>query len=594
MNIAEKNIRALQKNTFGSSVIDFIVKKSNNEDIPFEISSKHGINNEWKWTKERFDFNKHTNFIILGIGNGTLAENIYRNMSKLSTLTIIEKYNVVLMKTLGTKDMSDFLHDDRVCIIVGRNMQETSSLLKLRLMEERFVFNTPNINIVTFPYLKSYDENFVNETLYYISSQVTYNTTSFGNDINDVLEGFDHIVDNWDNIIGGLGINSFKDAYKGVPAIIVSAGPSLDKNIQTLKKAYKKALILTVDATAKKVMNLGIVPDSISTIERPDNMYFIFYENMDVPKESVFLGPPVVTKKILDSFEKKVITGRNGETIVKSTTGLFDYDSIEIGMSCSHIPFGFAKYIGADPIIFIGQDLSFAPDGRTHFDDVEEYVAQNANKKNEQWVIGNNGEKLWTNSAYYSFLLWFENEIANTSGTTFINATEGGARIKGAEVMKLSEVVDKYCTKEIQHLGELYKLNKAKENKNVSIILEKANDYFQDLIKSASALQDCIQCQKQEIYILKGDNKKNFEKFYVFIDELYKNLSKNNILKFIVQPYFTSYYRSVHQYPVKLSDNEWDRLIFEAKNYYTKLFNIMEVLKKKFTTYQDAIKDDIN
>lgn len=593
MNIAEINIQSLQKNTFGGNVIEFIIGKSNNEDIPYKVTSNYGINNDWNRIKDRFDFNKNTNFIVLGIGNGTIVEGIYANMSNLSTLTVIEKYNSVLMKTLGTKDMSRFLHDNRVCIIAAKTMEQSNALLKLRLMDERFVFNTPNISIVTSPYLKSYDENFVNETIYYISSQITYNTTSFGNDINDVLEGFDHIVDNWDNILSGLGINDFKDVYKGVPAIIVSAGPSLDKNIELLKKAYGKALILTVDATAKKVMNLGIIPDTISTIERPDSMYSIFYENMSIPHDSVFLGPPVVTKKILDSFSKKIITGRKGETIVKTMVDLFDYESIEIGMSCSHIPFGFAKYIGADPIVFIGQDLSFSSDGRTHFNDVENYVAKNADRKTQKWVVGNNGEKLLTNSGYYSFLLWFENEIANTTGITFINATEGGARIKGTINMKLSDVIDKYCTKEIVHLSEIYDKNEKIQNLDLNMIVEKGNKFFDELIESASFVQKCIEEQKEEFIELK-DKKTNFNKFYDIIDRLYKELSKNNVLRFIIQPFFVSYYRSVHQYSIKINDNEWNKLIFEAESYYEKLFNVMEVLKDKFNNYKDIIKGDID
>ena len=42
-----------------------------------------------------------------------------------------------------------------------------------------------------------------------------------------------------------------------VPAIIVAAGPSLNKNVQELKQAKGKALILVVDAALRAVVNTG-------------------------------------------------------------------------------------------------------------------------------------------------------------------------------------------------------------------------------------------------------------------------------------------------------------------------------------------------
>lgn len=52
-----------------------------------------------------------------------------------------------------------------------------------------------------------------------------------------------------------------------VPAIIVAAGPSLNKNVQELKRAKGKALILVVDAALRAVVNAGITPDLGITID---------------------------------------------------------------------------------------------------------------------------------------------------------------------------------------------------------------------------------------------------------------------------------------------------------------------------------------
>ena len=46
-----------------------------------------------------------------------------------------------------------------------------------------------------------------------------------------------------------------------IPAIVVSAGPSLNKNIVELRKAKNKAFIVAVDTAVKPLVKAGIIPD---------------------------------------------------------------------------------------------------------------------------------------------------------------------------------------------------------------------------------------------------------------------------------------------------------------------------------------------
>ena len=587
MTIAEKNIKSLQKNAFGAYLIDYLAANKNMHcNMLFE--SKYNSSNEFKWADKKLDYTKHSNFIMFGIGNGYLLEKIYKTMSNQSTITVIEKYNNVLSHCLANKDLSDTLSDNRICIIGNDEVEEIFKILDVRLRSEDIVYNTPNFQFITMPYLKSQDEDFISKIMYNVSSQIIYHTISYGNDINDVLEGFDHIIENWNNMLHNKGVNDFKDAYRNVPAIIVSAGPSLDKNIEALIQANKKALILTVDATASKVMKLGINPDSISTIERPEKMFSIFYETMNVPKESVFIGPPVVTHKIIDKFDKTIILGREGELITKMMTDLLDYESIEIGMSCSHIPFAFAKYVGANPIIFIGQDLAFAPDGRTHYNGVESYVAENVNKSNLKTVVGQNGEMLQTNSAYYSFLLWFENEIAKTKDITFINATEGGARIKGTHQMNLIDVINTYCREEIIGLGKKYSDVKENNDQIIQKITERSGIVFEKMMACTDEIKDFLVRKLENTEDLYRRPHK-LDSHVDLLNEIYAKLSLDTTLRFILQPYYVSFYRKTRQFPVVMSDSEWKLLTFEIINFMKKTVNIMMVLKEKFGDYHRYI-----
>lgn len=60
----------------------------------------------------------------------------------------------------------------------------------------------------------------------------------------------------------------YKDYFpEDVPAIIVAAGPSLQKNVDLLKKAKGKAITIVVDSAINTVMAHGVMPDFVITVD---------------------------------------------------------------------------------------------------------------------------------------------------------------------------------------------------------------------------------------------------------------------------------------------------------------------------------------
>ena len=51
------------------------------------------------------------------------------------------------------------------------------------------------------------------------------------------------------------------------PAFIVSAGPSLDKNIDELKNIKGRGVIMAVDTAIKPLLKKGIVPDIVASVD---------------------------------------------------------------------------------------------------------------------------------------------------------------------------------------------------------------------------------------------------------------------------------------------------------------------------------------
>ena len=100
-----------------------------------------------------------------------------------------------------------------------------------------------------------------------------------------------------------------------------------------------------------------------------------------------------------------------------------------------------AQYMGCNPIAFIGQDLAYT-DYKAHAQDFKSFKVD---KEKVEYTRGYYGGEVPTDTPLLVFLKWFESFIRETKEQTqYINCTEGGAYIDGAEHRPFKEVVDEY------------------------------------------------------------------------------------------------------------------------------------------------------
>lgn len=145
---------------------------------------------------------------------------------------------------------------------------------------------------------------------------------------------------------------------------------------------------------------------------------------------------------------------------------LQDYGYAGIGMSAANMAYEIIVHSHFKRCIFIGQDLAFSEDGKTHSKDAifGETESQYKRKENatEKLVVPAYGGVgvVETTSVWKMFLNFFEKDIAETPyEMEVINSTEGGARIVG--------------TKEIPFLEALQSLPKTKRKLSSSLLLAK-------------------------------------------------------------------------------------------------------------------------
>jgi len=466
---------------------------------------------------------KETQFlIVLGFGLGYHIREILKNYPWIKLIIIVE-LNIPLFKTsLKLLDLSPIFISPKIRLILEGNPLDIRRQLKF--LGEMFLTGKNSI-IVHNPSFSLYKEKFteikksIKDAILWSRSNLTTNIVK-GNIFQK------NILSNLPQIIKSPGVKNLFGKFENKPVICVAAGPSLDKNVHLLKQAKNKALIICMDASLKVMLHYGIKPDIVVSIDYGAGTRNLFEGLMDQTKDLFLAADPEDYPGILSDFKgKKFIINIHKPLTQWLAKFMEDKGFLDKGASVAHAAFSLAKAVGGNPIILIGQDLSY-PGGITHSQGatprtkVLTGIDKNTGKryllsqdKNGKW-IGRNlimvediyGKEVSTDEAMYSYLIHLEEMISSTKATC-IDATEGGAKIRGTEIMSLREVIDNYCT-EFIGVGEI--LDKA-ANKREKVRLDELKEEMKKTI---------IKLKEMNFWAKEGQK---------IIKKLYQEVKKGNL-----------------------------------------------------------------
>ncbi|MBP5160107.1 MAG: motility associated factor glycosyltransferase family protein [Lachnospiraceae bacterium] len=243
------------------------------------------------------------------------------------------------------------------------------------------------------------------------------------------------------NLVNELG----KILPREVPVIIVAAGPSLDRNIELLREAKGHCLIFAVDTAMKYLLARDIIPDLGITIE-PIKPMANYGDERAFSVPHVFdceSNPEIVGRHKARKF---IYNCRDYERRLYEACGKEIPNLIGSGGSVATAAFAICYELGMKHIILIGQDLAYSGEA-THAGAVES--AGINNEIGNEYVEDIYGGKVRTRSDWLGYLRWFENAVEVIEDLKkdieVIDATEGGAKIKGTKIMTLREAIDEYC-----------------------------------------------------------------------------------------------------------------------------------------------------
>ncbi|NPV91575.1 MAG: motility associated factor glycosyltransferase family protein [Firmicutes bacterium] len=431
----------------------FSIENSKNEKYPtilardgkgrFFLHSSYDPREEARRTVESLDLSKLSSLWVMGTGMGYHIMELMNKRNR-GFITVILETDLNLFDVfLHTSVATEALQWPYFLFSAGEKVDLLSDVESL--LQTKLNFNMGRARFLVLPGFERYDGKTYRELADKAISFTKYRYNSLGNSVEDTIDGIVNSFKNLDVMANSPGIRQLEGKYKGIPAILVAAGPSLDKNIDLIAEAKGKALIISSDTTFPVLLRKGIIPDMVVTVERIPEVYERFYSGIDIPPETWLAALNVADNRIFKAFpDRHLLAFRITEPQSRwldSVTG--HKGGVMTGLSVAHLAFSIANLAGCEPIILVGQDLALAESGQYYVSGTEDSDGK-ADKSGDVWVKDYSGQLIKSTKMLKHFLDWFEIMLKSVK-TRCIDATEGGAYIEGTEIMTLREAIDTYC-----------------------------------------------------------------------------------------------------------------------------------------------------
>lgn len=389
-------------------------------------------------------------FLGFGLGYGPLMIEKQSNFTSRS-LIIVEPEPEILLLAFHSLNCTSLLASEDVLFLVDTPTEEIGPQVMGHLAHNNRLINAKNIQIIDLPASLVSHSDYYRESISRITSTVGQGVMLVGNCPNDALQGLDTTLANLPLHIRLPGIKGLKDSCKGFPGIVVSSGPSLDKNIGFIKSLERKAVIASADASLTALLKHQTKPHFVTSVERVEATGGLFDGVTKEDIEDVFLvAAPLCHPNTFDKFHGDKISCEREHGFWRLLN--LEKGSLPPGPSAGNMSFRLLEYLGCDPIILVGQDLALSEDGRTNYTGSRYGEQQQNYLQNMMEIEGNYTKRLQTNWILKMFHEVYEWDVANTQ-TRVINCTEGGAKIAGTEVMSLKAAAELYLTSDLALAG---------------------------------------------------------------------------------------------------------------------------------------------
>ncbi|EHL5784264.1 motility associated factor glycosyltransferase family protein [Campylobacter jejuni] len=534
MTILEKNIQALLSGVnepLGNKLLNFIQNKTCsrfNIDENLNIYDKTHNVFMYENLEEEINFfyqsilektHRYPFACIYGIGNALLIKNLSKHYKH---LFIFESEIELFILALSVIDLSEELYSGKIYLADIEEERVDIQLLILFDMKDISEYLSLYEMFVNNVYYKKFYEDIWHKADELCEKNIKVVIRNLGSNSDLSFECYSHLLQNIPSMLESIPFQRILSERKNKfdNTIVVSAGPSLAKQLPLLKAYQDKAVIFCADGALSMLEKEGIVPDYVTNLDFTD-LAMNFFQNKE-NKTSLNILSCATHPNLVHFLDNKSVILRDDPLYQRFNLNDFGY--IDTGTHVSHFSYTLALALGFKNIIMIGQDLAFDEKGNSHskgFDFGEKFSGEENIDKLKVPAYAGKGEVL-THITWNDYRIKLEYLFAcNDQKAKFYNATEGGARINFTEELSFKECCEKLLTKEKPKFELPKSLTKNRSDK----LLVKFKEKIQKDQENAKRFLDDALALKQ---ILENILSKDFILPLEFLEKVYQNIENFN------------------------------------------------------------------
>lgn len=485
-------------------------------------------------TMEKVDsFSSYVHYPYLyfyGLGNGIFYRLLLGNPQH-KRIVVIEPEIEILFIVFNLLDFTEEILSDRMIFLYSKlcTYHLINSLFEMD-KNSKIYSKVYDLHIFN-PYYEKHSDEILKLNQYFIKA-IEHGVISVGNDTRDAIIGIKQHIQNLPDVLRSPTLLNLVENLKNRDtAIIVSTGPSLNKQLETLKKIAPFVTIFCIDASFPILHKNGIKPDIVLSLERVEATARFYYDTPEEAQDGViFAITSIVHKRLKESINRGIKQFSFRPFGYTNLFGFHEYGYLGIGMSAANMAYELIVHSRFKRCIIIGQDLAFGNDGSSHAKNAL-YGSDEIKPKPESEKIftekyGGGGE-VETTKVWKLFLEFFEKDIAQTPyKIEVINSTEGGARIHGSIEMSFEDAIKPIDTSTPKSSIKLTYPQANTSEKNIKIAKEKCEDIIEYGNKQKNIIEKLflkVAKYTEELEKLNEQNnleKINFKKLAKLLDEI--------------------------------------------------------------------------
>ncbi|EAI3764107.1 motility associated factor glycosyltransferase family protein, partial [Campylobacter coli] len=384
---------------------------------------------------------------IYGIGNALLIKNLAKHYKH---LFVFESEIELFILALSVVDLSEELYSGKIYLV---DICEPKMELQLSILfDQKDMFEWLNLYemFINCNFYKLYYQDIILKTDQICMDNIFVVIRNFDPSGHLTTICYKQFLQNIPNLLQNIPFQRLLNDRKAKfdTAVVVSAGPSLHKQLALLKQYQENVVIFCADGALNMLDNEGIIADYVLNLDIEDLAikFFNYSKSLDYSKTIAVLAVNT-HPNVIDCLANKLpyCIALRDEHLYEQFH-LDDFGYIDTGTHVGHFSYTLALALGFKNIIMIGQDLAFDKDGNSHskgFSYGEQFNEEKTIPTLKVRSYEEKGEVL-THIAWNDYRIKLEHLIARNSEVNFYNATEGGAYINFAKNISFKECCERF------------------------------------------------------------------------------------------------------------------------------------------------------